>query len=51
MLEEFWVGKSIHTCRDEREEEDFRPDVIDDSSLEFLPRERTLEEGIFGHHA
>ena len=43
-------GERILTCRNECEEEDLRPDVIDDSSLEFLPRERALEEGIFGYH-
>lgn len=41
----------ILTGRNEREEEDLRPDVIDNSSLESLPpRERALEEGILRHH-
>lgn len=40
----------VLTCRNETEEENLRPNVIEDSSLEFLPRERTLEKGILGHH-
>jgi len=43
-----WV--CILTQRNEGEEENLRPDVVDDGSLEFLPRERALEERIFGHH-
>jgi len=43
-----WVW--VLTQRNEGEEENLRPDVVDDGRLEFLPRERALEEGIFGHH-
>jgi hypothetical protein len=40
----------ILTCCNEGEEEKLRPDVIENSGLEFLPRERALEEGVLGHH-
>ena len=40
----------ILTCRNESEEENLRPDIIEDSSLKFLPRERTIEEEIAGRH-
>ena len=43
-----WV--CVLTQPNEGEEEDLRPNVIDDGSLEFLPREGALEEGVFGHH-
>jgi len=40
----------VLTRRYEGEEKDLWPDVIDNSSLEFLPRERALEKGILDHH-
>lgn len=36
-------GVGVLTRRNEGEEEDLRPDVINDSSLQFLPRKRALE--------
>ena len=43
-------GVGVLTRRNEGEEEDLRPDVINHSSLQFLPRKRTLEKGIVGYH-
>ena len=50
MSAELRRGVEILTCRNEGEEEKLRPNVIENSSLEFLPRERALEEGVLGHH-
>jgi len=36
----------VLTRRNEGEEEDFRPDVIHDSGLQFLPRKRALYRGL-----
>ena len=43
-------GVDILTRRNEGEEENLRPDVVDDSSLQFLPRKGTLEQRIVGYH-
>jgi len=43
-------GVDTLTRRNEAEEENFRPDVIDDSGLQFLPRKGTLEQRIVGYH-
>ena len=43
-------GVDILTRRNEGEEENLWPDVVDDSSLQFLPRKGTLEQRIVGYH-